>query len=67
MRAWMAGAGVALLVGAASCGGKGKEGDHGQHGGAPSAAKEMSPMPAVPIHQKNQCGCFAAPVRSPAV
>ena len=65
MRAWMAGAGLALLVGAASCGGKGKEAepaargsappvgqssapDHSQHGGAPSAAKEMPPMPAGP-------------------
>jgi len=57
MRAWMAGAGMALLVGAASCGGNGKEAepaargsapDHSQHGGAPSAAKEMPPMPAGP-------------------
>ncbi len=60
MRAWTAGAGFALLVGVASCGGKGEQGgaanqpavsksnapDHGQHGGAPSAAKEMPPTPA---------------------
>lgn len=55
MRLWMAGAGVVLLVGFASCGGKDKEAepaagggapDHSQHGGAPSAAKP--PMPAGP-------------------
>jgi Cu(I)/Ag(I) efflux system membrane fusion protein len=64
MRAWIAGAGLVLLVGATSCG-KGKEvepaaggsapaaekssaPDHSQHGGAPQADKGMAGMPGMP-------------------
>ena len=43
MRAWMAGAGMALLVGAASCGGKGKEVKPAAGGSAPPAGQSSAP------------------------
>ncbi len=57
MKAWMTGGGLALLVGMASCGGKGERDDlaartpasessspeHSQHGGAPAVAKSSPP------------------------
>ena len=59
MRAWMAGAGVTLLLAAASCRGKGEPGgaatqpaanksgapEHSQHGGAPAGGKGSPPEP----------------------
>jgi membrane fusion protein, copper/silver efflux system len=62
MKAWMAGAGMVLLVGAASCGGRGEQGgaatqsavsksgapEHGQHGGAPGGGKGSPPKQVGP-------------------
>ncbi len=55
MRRWMIAAGMALLLGAASCGRNGEEAvpaapgkapGHGQHDGAPPVAEATPPMPA---------------------
>lgn len=43
MRLWMAVAGMALLVGAASCGGKGKEAEPTARGSAPPAGQSGAP------------------------
>ncbi len=43
MRMWMAVAGMALLVGAASCGGKGKEAEPAARGSAPPAGQSGAP------------------------